>query len=179
MFLVTAALALLLGGQESFPAFALQNWDGRAITNASFEGKTTIVVPTYAKCVFACPMITLFLTELDKELGASEDVQYLHISVNPHDDTAEEIRSHWDKHAIDAEADPRWLFANASEESIDGLLEALDVDVTRTQIEEGVLTEHSVRVYVVGPHGEILARFDTYFWERKEMLHALRYGTQP
>ena len=124
-------------------------------------------------------MITFFLTELDKELGAPEDVQYLHVSVNPRDDTAEEIRSHWDKHAIDAEADPRWLFANASEGAIGGLLDALDVDVTRTQIGEGALTEHSVRVYVIGPRGEILARFDTYFWERKEMLHALRYATRP
>ncbi len=178
MFLATAALALLLGGQESFPAFALQNWDGRAVTNASLQGKTTIVVPTYAKCVFACPMITFFLTELDKELGAPENLQYLLVSVNPNDDTAAEIRSHWDKHAIDAEADSRWLFANASEESIDELLEALEVDVTRTEIEEGVLTEHTVRVYVTGPRGEILARFDTYFWERKEMLHALRYASR-
>ena len=87
--------------------------------------------------VFACPMITFFLTELDKELGSPSDVQYLHVSVNPHDDTAEEIESHFVDHEIDFEHDERWFFANGPVDSIEALLDAIDVDVTRTKVEEG------------------------------------------
>ena len=56
------------------------------------------------------------------------------------------------------------------------LLDELGVAVTRTQKEEGVLIEHTIRVYVIGPDGRLLAEFDTYFWDEKEMRHALRYA---
>ena len=122
---------------EELPRFALENFDGRPVTSASFLGKTTIVVPTFAKCVFACPMITLLLTELDKELGSPRAMQYLHVSVQPEADSAEEIRGHFANHEIDAEADPRWLFANAPAGEIERLLTETGVRVTRTQVEGG------------------------------------------
>lgn len=175
----TFALGLLFGasgGDEPFPVVALENFDGRPFSNASFEGKTTVVVPTYAKCIFACPMITFFLTELDKELGAPTDIQYLHVSVQPNEDTAEEILEHFEDHGIDPTADPRWLFINGPEPDVSELLSRLDVHLSRTRVDEGVLIEHTIRVFVVGPAGETLATFDSYFWDKKEMRHALRYA---
>ena len=174
---VIAVLGLLLNHTAAFPTFTLSNWDGRVIDNESLESKTTIIVPTYAKCIFACPMVTLFLTELDKELGAPEDIQYLLVSVNPADDTAEEVRLHFEKHDIDAEADPRWLFANGSEDGLRKFHADTGVEVSLEKVQEGVLIQHTIRVFVVGPDGETLADFDTYFWDREEMLHALRYAT--
>ena len=178
----TIALALLLGGvadDEPFPPFALENFDGRTFSNASFEGKTTLVIPTYAKCIFACPMITFFLTELDRELGSPTDIQYVHVSVQPTEDTADEILEHFEDHGIDTERDPRWLFVNGPAADVLGFLADTDVHVKRTQVEEGVLIEHTIRVFVVGPNGETTAKFDTYFWDREEMLHALRYAIDP
>lgn len=155
------------------PSFAFHNWDGRALTNESLMGKTTIVVPTFAKCVFACPMVTFLLAELDEQLGAPADIQYLLVSVNPEADTAEEIRLHFEKHELDPEADARWLFANGPKEAIEQFLAETGISVTRTRINEGVLTEHTIRVDVVGPTGEIKKSFDTYFWDSKEMTDAL------
>jgi len=179
MLLPAVALALALAAPPDtdtvFPAFALENFDGRAFTNASFDGKTTIVIPTYAKCIFACPMITFFLTELDKELGSPADVQYAHVSVQPTEDTAGEIREHFEEHGIDADLDPRWLFINGPEANVLEFLADTDIDVKRTKLTEGVLIEHTTRVFVIGPSGEILAKFDTYFWDKEEMRHALRY----
>jgi cytochrome oxidase Cu insertion factor (SCO1/SenC/PrrC family) len=121
-------------------------------------------------------MITFFLSELDNELGSPANLQYLHVSVQPNEDTAKEILDHFDDHAIDAAADPRWLFVNGPEEEVLELLTDVGVQVSRTSVEEGVLIEHTVRVIVVGPAGKILATFDTYFWNQKEMRNALRYA---
>lgn len=181
MFLSTVALTLVLGGAPdagSLPAFALENFDGRPFTTDSLAGKTTIVVPTYAKCVFACPMITFFLTELDASLGAPANIQYVHVSVQPTEDTAEEILDHFDEHGIDTEADPRWLFVNGPVKEIQKFLADTGIDVTRTRLDEGILVEHTIRVFVVGPRGETLAELDTYFWDEKEMRHALRYAIE-
>ena len=94
------------------PEFAFENFDGRPITHALFEGKTTIVVPTYARCVFACPLVTSLLSQLDADLGAPDHVQYLHVSIQPEADTTEEIVRHFTDHEIDPGRDRRWLFAN-------------------------------------------------------------------
>jgi protein SCO1/2 len=173
-------LALALGptmtvslAPTDLPAFDLVNYDGRPITNETFEGKTTIVVPTYAKCIFACPVVTFFLTELDRELGSPESVQYLHVSIQPNEDTADEILSHFDKHEIDARTDQRWLFANGSAANIEQLMRDLGIEITRTPVEGGFVIEHTIRLYVVGPDGKTNATFDTYFWNEEEMRHAL------
>jgi protein SCO1/2 len=170
------ALALALGptlGTLDFPVFALENFDGRAITNSTFEGRTTIVVPTYAKCVFACPIVTLLLSQLDAELGAPEDVQYLHVSIQPGADTADEILNHFEDHEIDPIRDPRWLFANGPAEAIQRFLATAGIEITRTPVEGGVLIEHTIRVFVVGPDGATAATFDSYFWDDEEMKDAL------
>jgi protein SCO1/2 len=169
----TLLFASPLRGQD-LPRFELDNFDGRPVTNATLLGRTTIVVPTFAKCVFACPMITLLLTELDKELGSLPKMQYLHISVQPEEDSPEEIRMHFAKHDIDAEADPRWLFASGPAGEIERLLVETGVQVTRTAVDGGVLVEHTIRVYVVGPDGGTVRTFDTYFWDAKEMRDALQ-----
>jgi protein SCO1/2 len=167
-----AALGTALGPAE-LPPFAFENYDGRSITSATFEGKTTIVVPTYAKCVFACPMVTFLLTELDRQIGSPETVQYLHLSIQPDEDTAEEILSHFDDHEIDR-ADRRWLFANGPASRIEQFLDDTGIEIARTPVEGGEVIEHTIRVWVVGPDGRTRAEFDTYFWNDEEMDDALR-----
>lgn len=175
------SLAICLGSQsvswcqaQTLPSFELTNWDGRQVTNAWLEGKTTIVVFTYAKCVYACPMITFLLRDLDQELGSPRDLRYLHISVNPTEDSAAEILDHFEKHEIDPEQDTRWLFLNGPEEGVLGVLTDAGIEVTRKPVPGGLLIEHTIRVLVVGPDGSTIASFDTYNWEEEEMLHALR-----
>ncbi|MEO2198631.1 MAG: SCO family protein [bacterium] len=172
------ALLLALGPPHQtapLPDFALENFDGRPLTNAVFKGKRTVVVPTYAKCVFACPIVTLLLAQLDAELGAPDDVQYLHVSIQPTEDTAEEISSHFADHEIDAASDDRWLFANGPPDAIARFLDGAGIEITRTTVETGVIVQHTIRVFVVGPTGETTARFDSYFWNDEEMRHALDF----
>ncbi|MFQ5789779.1 MAG: SCO family protein [Acidobacteriota bacterium] len=184
--IAVVALAMALAGwiaprswAQDLPAFDLRNWDGRQVSAASLKGRTTIVAFTYAKCVFACPMITFRLKELDQELGSPRNLSYLHISVNPAEDTGGEILSHFEKHRIDPRRDRRWLFLNAPEGGIVRLLADFGVEVKRKEVKGGFIIEHTIQVLVVGRDGRTVASFDTYHWERKEMLRAVRSSLDP
>ncbi len=172
--LVPAFAALAAGSLTPLPPFKLDNWDGRTFSGASLEGKTTLVAFTYAKCVYACPMITFRLKDLDREMGSPQDVSYLHVSVNPAADTRREILKHFKKHEIDPRKDPRWLFLNGPEDRIAELLAELEIEVERKTIKGGELIEHTILVLVLAPDGRTVAGFDTYHWDPEEMDHALR-----
>lgn len=174
MALIAAALLLATPASDRLPAFAFENYDGRRLTLESLADATTIVVPTYARCVAACPVVTLFLQQLDAALGAPAHLRYLLVSVQPSEDTRSEILSHFEKHEIDASADLRWLFANGPADAIATFLADAGIDVERTPVEGGDLVTHTIRMWVVGPSGSIAATFDTYFWNDEEMQHALQ-----
>jgi len=167
------------GSPSGLPDFRLSNWDGREVSRASLEGQRTIAVFTYAKCIFACPMITFLLGDLDSDLGSPADLRYLHISVNSKEDTGAEIREHFRKHDIDPVSDPRWLFLNGPDTDIARLLDDLDIDVEKRDVEGGWVIEHTIRVYVLGPDTNTITSFDTFHWPREEMLHALQSTLQP
>jgi len=158
---------------EAIPSFELTNWDGRTVSNESLKGKATILVFTYAKCPLACPLVTFQLKSLDDDIGSPPDLNYVHVSVNPADDTPEEVIKHFEKHEIDAQKDPRWLFLGGSPEHVAATLDAFDVEVTRKRVDEGTLIEHTIKVLVLGRDGRQVATFDNYHWEEKEMRLAL------
>jgi len=164
---------------ETVPPFALINWDGRPVSTESLRGRTTILVFTFAKCVFACPMVTFQLKALDEELGSPTGLSYLHVSVNPAGDTRSEILSHFRKHDIDPHRDPRWLFATGSEAQTAAVLSAYGIRVQRTSTPQGELIEPTIKVVVIDPQGRLAATFDSYQWNREEMRHALASLSEP
>ena len=159
---------------EALPRFELTNWDGRKISADSLKGKTTILVFTYAKCVFGCPMITYQLKELDSEIGSPPGLNFLHITVNPVLDTPKEILKHFEKHDIDPRQDPRWLFLTGPEKRVESVLADFGIEVKRTPMEGGVIVEHTIKVLVIDPEGKPVTTFNTYQWEKEGMLYALR-----
>ncbi len=165
---------LAAGDLMPLPPFELDNWDGSRFSDASLQGKTTIVAFTYAKCVYACPMITFMLKDLDSEMGGPQDVRYLHISVNPAADNRRQILKHFKKHEIDPRKDPRWLFLNGPEDAIGKFLAELEIEVERKKIKGGELIEHTILVLVLAPDGKPVADFDTYHWDPEEMSDALQ-----
>ncbi len=158
----------------ALPEFELTNWDGSRISKDSLRGNKTIMAFTYAKCVIACPMVTFQLKSLDQKIGSPPNLRFLHISVNPADDTPEEILEHFAKHDIDPRKDPRWLFAGGSEEEVAVVLKKFGVEVTRRPVAEGVLIEHTIKILVIDESAEQVALFDTFYWDEGEMLDALQ-----
>ena len=164
--------AMVCPAQE-LPEFELRNWDGVEVSNVSLEGATTIVAFTYAKCIFACPMITFQLGDLDRELESPPGIRYLHVSVNPAEDTAEEILLHFAKHDIDPRQDSRWMFVNGPQPALAEMLADLGIEVERTPVEGGYLIEHTILVLVVGPDGRTLRSYETYNWDQEELLDVI------
>jgi protein SCO1/2 len=158
---------------DALPQFALENWDGTTVSTETLKGTRTILVFTYAKCVLACPLVTRQLKDLDTDLGSPADLRFLHVSVNPTEDTPTEIVAHFEKHDIDPRKDPRWLFVGGTEREVATVLETFGVKVTRRPVDGGIFVEHTIKVLVVDPTGEITETFGTYHWDRKEMLDAL------
>jgi protein SCO1/2 len=155
------------------PEFSLVNWDGRRITRETLRDKRTVLAFTYAKCELACPILTSQLTSLDGSIESPPDVVYLHVSVNPADDTSEEIHRHFTAHGIDPEKDTRWLFARGEEADIHRLLERFGVKVEKKRVADTFLIEHTIQVWVVGRDGRLVRMFDSYLWDVDEMKHAL------
>jgi protein SCO1/2 len=158
---------------QELPGFELRNWDGELVSNESLRGATTIVAFTYAKCIFACPMITFQLADLDQDLGSPTDVRYLHVSVNPADDSPEEILLHFAKHDIGPRQDPRWMFINGPEAPLSRMLADLEIEVKRIPVEGGFLIEHTILVLVVGPDGRTLESLGTYNWNQEELINVI------
>jgi len=162
------------GEPETLPALSLTNFDGAQVELDSIGGGAAIVVFTYAKCIYGCPMITFYLKDLDEELGNPEGLRFVHISVNPAVDSASEIRAHFKKFEIDPSEDPRWLFLNGPEDAIASLLQESDIEVRRTPMKDDVLIEHTIRVQVVDKNSRVVASFPTYLWDDERMKDALR-----
>jgi len=161
-------------GMVTFHPFQLTNWNGETVTLESLEGKTAIVVFTYAKCAFECPLVTAYLKDLDREIGSPDAIRYVHISVNPADDTAEEARKHFLKFEIDPVQDPRWLFLNGPPDRIEGCLMDNGISVRKRTVPGGFLIQHEIRVNVLDPDGHIVEAFDTYLWDKEKMLDAVK-----
>jgi len=161
-------------GEAGFPPFRLTNWDGREISLESLRGNRSIVVFTFARCVYGCPLITQYLKDLDTALGRPGDLRFVHVSVNPADDTPEEILNHFRKFEIDPAEDPRWLFLNGPADRIETMLTENGVEVRKRHLPEGDLIEHTIRVVVMDREGEVVERFDSYLWDKERMNDALR-----
>jgi protein SCO1/2 len=155
------------------PSFELSNWDGRRVSTDSLKGTRTILAFTYAKCIDSCPMLTFQLKSLDDDLGSPADINYVHVSVNPSQDTPEEIVQHFAKHDIDPRRDPRWVFLAGDENAVAAVLEDYGIEVTRTPIEGGDRIEHTIKVLVINAAGETVVTFDSYHWDEKRMKNAL------
>ena len=161
-------------GMVTFHPFQLTNWNGETVTLESLEGKTAIVVFTYARCAFECPLVTTYLKDLDREIGSPDAIRYVHISVNPADDTDEEARKHFLKFGIDPVQDPRWLFLVGPADGIEACLIDNGISVRKRTVPGGFLIQHEIRVNVLDSDGHIVETFDTYLWDKEKMLNAVK-----
>lgn len=80
---------------ESAADFNLDNWDGRAVNLEILKGKVVLLTFSYSFCSVWCPIVTARLSALDSAVKASQDVVYLHVSVEPEMDTPERRRKHF------------------------------------------------------------------------------------
>ena len=182
-FLLSAGTLLYMlsggGGHEPFrvlqpdplaaglavPDFTLVDQEGKSQTQALLDGRVTIIDFIFTHCPFACPGMTMAMSELQQQL-AGTPVRFASFSVDPERDTPERLR----KFASDHDADPaRWTFLTGDRATVDRIVHdslqfALQEDPDRKiDLPEGGQMSnitHPTKLVLVGPDRRVLGFYD-------------------
>lgn len=142
--------------------FALTDQDGKPVTEASLQGRITVLDFFFTHCPFVCPMMGANMRNAQRALGA-DGVRFLSVSVDPAHDTPERLR----EYAASLGADTSiWTFATGDADAVRALSEGsfglgLAPDPAREirLPDGGVMPNiaHSSKFVLLGPDGEALA----------------------
>ena len=144
------------------PDFALTNRDGRVVRRADLAGAPWIADFIFTRCGASCPMMSLRMAKLERELPRDLGVRFVSFSVDPEYDTPEVL----ERYAKKFQAPERWLFLTGEREdirrlSIEGFKLGLDMDpppgVTGP---EPIL--HSTRFVLVDGEGRIRGYYEAF-----------------
>lgn len=107
-----------LGGREKYfqpidkdaPPFTLQDADGRKVRLADFRGKVVILHFIYASCPDVCPLHAERIAEVQalvNQTPMKDLVQFISITTDPANDTADVLRAYGPAHGLDP---ANWIF---------------------------------------------------------------------
>ena len=175
---VAAALTTTLGRRGeplpdygSLPPFELLDSAGRPFGRDSLAGRPWIADFMFTRCVAVCPMMSMRMAELDRELPA--EVALVSITVDPEHDTPEVLA----RYAERFEASQRWSFLTGDPEaiyelSLDGFHLAVDPDPPPEMASDEMPILHSTRFALVDARGRIRGYYDSM--DRAEMERLAR-----
>jgi len=100
----------------------LLDQDGREVRfyTGALRGKIVLISFIYTNCTDICPILMHNLSDVQNSLGErfGKDVFFLSISVDPEDDTPEELK----KYAGRYEAKPGWTFLTGPKKDVDAVI---------------------------------------------------------
>ena len=152
------------------PDFALVNRDGQPVRRADLAGAPWIADFIFTRCGASCPMMSLRMARLERELPADLGVRFVSISVDPEHDTPEVLQ----EYAESFGAPGRWLFLTGDKPQIyrlskEGFKLALD-DAMPVSPDEPIL--HSTRFVLVDGQGKIRGYYEAFDEEALKKLRA-------
>jgi len=141
------------------PDFALTNRDGRQIHRADLAGRPWIADFIFTRCAASCPMMSLRLARLNRDLPPGMPVRLVSFTVDPDYDTQEVL----ERYAKSFAAPDRWLFLTGGREelhrlSVEGF--KLAVDSSGGGKDEPIL--HSTRFVLVDGEGRIRGYYEAF-----------------
>jgi cytochrome oxidase Cu insertion factor (SCO1/SenC/PrrC family) len=100
----------------------LLNQDGREVRfyTDALRGKIVLISFIYTSCTDICPILMHNLTDVQASLGDrfGKDVFFVSISVDPEDDTPEELRKYAERYG----AKPGWIFLTGPKKDVDAVI---------------------------------------------------------
>lgn len=152
------------------PEFSLDNWDGKTVTMDSLKGKVVVLAFSYAHCSVRCPVMTVRLQALDDYMKSPGDQVYLHIGIDPENDTAKNRKKYFGLYGIDAEKDKRWMFLSGEEGILSKIWKSYEVEIEKVEdksIPEGFYIEYDPKIVIIDKKGFIRHETDIYFMEEE------------
>jgi protein SCO1/2 len=149
------------------PDFALTNRDGRAVHRADLAGAPWVADFVFTRCAASCPMMSLRLARLNRELPADLPVRLVSFTVDPDYDSAAVL----ERYAESFKAPARWLFLTGGRDVMHRLSKEgfkLAVDPGGGDKNEPIL--HSTRFVLVDGRGRIRGYYEAFDEESMRKL---------
>lgn len=149
------------------PDFALTNRDGRTVHRADLAGEPWLADFVFTRCAASCPMMTLRMARLSRDLPADLPLRLVSFTVDPDYDTPEVL----ERYAKSFKAPESWLFLTGGREEMHRLSKEgfkLAVDASGGSEEEPIL--HSTRFVLVDGEGKIRGYYEAFDEESMKKL---------
>lgn len=164
---VSIGSGTLLQPPRALPAFALTGSDGAPYTNASLQGRWTVVFAGFTTCPDVCPTTLTLMKGVMADLGADASrVQMLLLSIDPERDTPERLKTYVQYF------DPRFMGATGPNSELDKLATAMSFVYAKIPgaTPETYTMDHSAALMLLNPQGQLAGFFTPPF--RREALVA-------
>jgi len=154
---MSIALARELPGDSLYRLqIPLQTAQGSTVALADLRGKPALITLFYSQCSSVCPMVTVQLQNIDRQLTpkARRNLAILMVSLDADRDTPQALQTFKQQHHID---DPRWIVARAGGADVRTLAAVLGVRYRKLPDQS---FNHSAVITLVGQEGTIEARME-------------------
>lgn len=146
-------------------SFSLTERSGKTVTLSDLSGQVWVANFIYTTCPTVCPRLTAkmqdvqsFVLAKEAELGRDANVRLVSFTVDPENDTPEQLASY----AQSWNADPRiWLFLTGSLDDISrAVIEGMKIPFEKRGPEAAIEIMHGEKFVLVDREGQIRAYFD-------------------
>lgn len=150
------------------PEFTLTNRDGQTVRRTDLLGAPWVADFIFTRCGASCPMMSLRMARLERELPRDLGVRFVSFSVDPDYDTPQVLQ----EYAESFGAPGRWLFLTGDKRAMhrlskEGFKLAVD-DTTPVNEDEPIL--HSTRFVLVDGEGRIRGYYEAFDEEAVKKL---------
>jgi protein SCO1 len=140
------------------PRYLLMGTNGRAVTTEDFRGRLQLIAFGFTSCPDVCPTTMLEMQQILAALGPrAKHLQPIFITIDPQRDTVQVLG------AYTQNFDARILGLTGSPELVRRAADSFKVQFEKVQergAAENVYTmDHSVGMFLLGPDGQLLAKF--------------------
>ena len=142
----------------------LTRQDGSIYRLSEQRGKFVVIFFGYTHCPDICPATLTEFQKIKKGLkNRSDDVQFVFITVDPERDTPAELAAYLDYF------DPAFIGLTADRSELEPVWKAYGVYQLKQSANSaaGYLVDHSTRMYVVDPHGNLILTYPFGFETEK------------
>jgi protein SCO1/2 len=135
------------------PAFSMVDQDNRAFSLDDLKGKVWIADFIFTTCTGPCPLLTMKMSQLQKEL-ADPRIEFVSFSIDPETDTPAVLKAYGEKFSASA----RWHFLTGEDNAAYSIAKALKLPAAPASGNNPIF--HTTKFTLIGPSGKVAGYYD-------------------
>lgn len=171
--LITIIMALLLAGcgksdviyDLSNDSYNLLNADsGQVEFPQDYKGEISVINFIFTNCPDVCPAITANMTNIQKELQDTSDINFIEISFDPERDTPSVLKKYKDLYQLNEQ----FTMLTGDTATVNNLLDDLDIVAEKMIVDSlgqdssNYSMRHSNTIYLMDKDGDIRAEYPAH-----------------